>query len=779
MWLIDTSTFLLREFTRSIPPYATLSPVREDDEMPFESRENTARGFCNENDSIIHRACGQARTAGVAWLWNYAMCVDKRSSAAQSEAINSLAQIYRDCQYSIVYLADLVIEPVIYGRIGNRLPECRWFKDIWALPQIIFSRATCFFSSDWTQIGTKRSLIPLISSVFGIDEPVLENSEYLEDYSIARRMSWASQMTASRPEDFAYALLGLFNISMPVIYGEGQKAFFRLQERILSDTVDFSLLAWDDNPGPQEYIGAFAPRPAAFHRFRTGPARPLRLSGDAYRHCAGITMETSLWKSEHGLLFLPLLSDDGTTCYIPLARWDGFHVRKASRVEWNLSGPVCADRARICLKRHVSAHMSRKISTHEGIISKESVHNLPLLGNISTSRESRCSNVDYISKAETCSIAPPGDLDSPLASQYYLSSVSSGVIPHKHPVAWTTRDRSSYEGTFGANNSHAKPELVHEFTSGSHHIPEDNCHMCHSGKKGVPERSCRGGGPVRDAGNGPQQSTVVPNRSPSADVQVLDVNSITKELAEIAADRFLSRLPSQRNKRSLVSLTTKSRKRPKHSDTCEQFQDVYTSEADDGETVLINKASFFACPFYVRNNQYGECVRRHYLSSIKDVKEHVCWDHRRPKFCPVCKQEFATGKDRDAHIRLRTCRANASGTPDGITDDQEERLERAEETYKPYISEELRWFDVWDIIFPRTARPGSAFYTGEREVAVCAFRKSWRADGEQLVAEFLETKSCRSYSIPNEERTLRKIHELVEENVVGRIFDGFGDETDE
>ncbi|KAH8743139.1 hypothetical protein F5883DRAFT_441332, partial [Diaporthe sp. PMI_573] len=138
------------------------------------------------------------------------------------------------------------------------------------------------------------------------------------------------------------------------------------------------------------------------------------------------------------------------------------------------------------------------------------------------------------------------------------------------------------------------------------------------------------------------------------------------------------------------------------------------------------------------------------FTSIEDVKEHVCWDHRRPQFCPVCKEVFVSAKDRDAHIRLRACYANALSTPYGITDGQEEQLEREN---KLYMSEDSRWFVIWDIIFPRIARPSSAFYTGERDVAVCAFREFWRENGEQLVTEFLETKACQSFCIQNEERT--------------------------
>jgi hypothetical protein len=92
------------------------------------------------------------------------------------------------------------------------------------------------------------------------------------------------------------------------------------------------------------------------------------------------------------------------------------------------------------------------------------------------------------------------------------------------------------------------------------------------------------------------------------------------------------------------------------------------------------------------------------------------------------------------------------------------------------MSEDSRWFEIWDTIFPHIVRPSSAFYTGERDVAVCAFRKFWRENGEQLVTDFLKTRACQSYSMEIEETTLQTIYDLVEEDVVDRILDDSGEE---
>jgi hypothetical protein len=129
-------------------------------------------------------------------------------------------------------------------------------------------------------------------------------------------------------------------------------------------------------------------------------------------------------------------------------------------------------------------------------------------------------------------------------------------------------------------------------------------------------------------------------------------------------------------------------------------------EFGDGEMVLIKKSRVFACPFYILDNKYAKCVRRHHLHTIEEVKEHLCCNHRQPAYCPVCKKEFSSGRNRDAHIRLRACDANNSTKPEGITGEQEKQLERVD---MKSFSEDLLWFHIWDVIFPHVERPSSAF----------------------------------------------------------------------
>ncbi|KAJ4355566.1 uncharacterized protein N0V89_003584 [Didymosphaeria variabile] len=66
----------------------------------------------------------------------------------------------------------------------------------------------------------------------------------LGSVSVAERMRWASKRETTRTEDIAYCLLGIFDVNMPLLYGEGEKAFTRLQEEIMKNSDDQTIFAW-------------------------------------------------------------------------------------------------------------------------------------------------------------------------------------------------------------------------------------------------------------------------------------------------------------------------------------------------------------------------------------------------------------------------------------------------------------------------------------------------------------------------------------------------------
>jgi hypothetical protein len=127
----------------------------------------------------------------------------------------------------------------------DEISESRWFTRGWTLQELIAPKEMHFFNKDWKFIGDKRTLLPLLTQVTKIPHNVLEDSSQRTFSSVARKMSWAANRETTRVEDVAYSLLGIFEVNMPLLYGEGKRAFIRLQEEILKETSDQSILAWN------------------------------------------------------------------------------------------------------------------------------------------------------------------------------------------------------------------------------------------------------------------------------------------------------------------------------------------------------------------------------------------------------------------------------------------------------------------------------------------------------------------------------------------------------
>jgi hypothetical protein len=175
--------------------------------------------------------------------------VDKRSSAELSEAINSMFAWYRNAVVCYVYLND-----VRYGEedeVHRQLRRCVWFSRGWTLQELVAPRKLCFVDKNWTgTLGDEESLGKVLAEISGIGRQADGSSDFdsrsrLSSFSVAQRMSWASKRVCQRAEDQAYCLMGLFEVNMPLLYGEGgHKAFQRLQHEILKSTDDESLFAW-------------------------------------------------------------------------------------------------------------------------------------------------------------------------------------------------------------------------------------------------------------------------------------------------------------------------------------------------------------------------------------------------------------------------------------------------------------------------------------------------------------------------------------------------------
>ncbi|KAK5662368.1 hypothetical protein OQA88_8278 [Cercophora sp. LCS_1] len=280
MWLLNAETLQLRWVTDlSSVQYAILSHTWDGDrELSFQDIQDVATARHKPGFAKIAGTCEKARFLGLPYVWIDTCCIDKTSSAELSEAINSMWGYYSGARICLVYLSDF--EPVpheaataqgVSSAVSRQLPWCQWFTRGWTLQELIAPRTLCFFDRAWNFIHNRIDLADLLFRITGIDSDILTHKSSIHSIPVGRRMSWAVGRRTTRIEDRAYSLLGIFNINMPLLYGEGHKAFFRLQQHIASHYNDLSLFAWQSGPryedhggGALLFSGLFAPTPDQF-----------------------------------------------------------------------------------------------------------------------------------------------------------------------------------------------------------------------------------------------------------------------------------------------------------------------------------------------------------------------------------------------------------------------------------------------------------------------------------------------------------------------------------
>ncbi|KAL8833671.1 MAG: hypothetical protein Q9176_007872 [Flavoplaca citrina] len=122
--------------------------------------------------------------------------------------------------------------------------ESAWFERGWTLQELLAPRSMEFYDGDWNFMGTKKNLADLLHERTGIAEEYLTGASNFKAASVATKLSWMAGRTTTAVEDIAYSMLGLLNISMDIRYGEGVKAFMRLQTTLMESSTDESLFAW-------------------------------------------------------------------------------------------------------------------------------------------------------------------------------------------------------------------------------------------------------------------------------------------------------------------------------------------------------------------------------------------------------------------------------------------------------------------------------------------------------------------------------------------------------
>jgi hypothetical protein len=229
--------FSLADFFDDVPEYAILSHRWGAEEVTFKDLMD-GTGKSKAGYGKIQFCGEQARRDGLQYFWVDTCCIDKSNNTELAEAINCMFRWYQGATKCYVYLSDVSRPPFDIDDKSNELPweatfrKSRWFTRGWTLQELIAPASVEFFSKEGELLGNKASLERHICEITGIPVKALRRGS-LSDFSVTERMSWSEKRETTRREDIAYSLLGIFDINMPLIYGEGrEKALKRLREEI-------------------------------------------------------------------------------------------------------------------------------------------------------------------------------------------------------------------------------------------------------------------------------------------------------------------------------------------------------------------------------------------------------------------------------------------------------------------------------------------------------------------------------------------------------------------
>jgi hypothetical protein len=237
MRLLNTNTLTLTDFQGTPPEYAILSHTWGNGEVTFADFTDTSH--TKPGWDKIFKCTKLCRHEGWQWVWIDTCCIDKSSSSELSEAINSMFAWYQKASICYAFLSDVTSKR--REQRQGQFAESRWFTRGWTLQELIAPAYLIFLDSEWTEIGTRAYLSSIIEDATGISSSDMAN---FRGRSVAKKMSWAARRKTTRIEDQAYCLMGIFDINMPLLYGEGEKAFLRLEYEILRTSDDESIFAW-------------------------------------------------------------------------------------------------------------------------------------------------------------------------------------------------------------------------------------------------------------------------------------------------------------------------------------------------------------------------------------------------------------------------------------------------------------------------------------------------------------------------------------------------------
>lgn len=220
------------------PPYAILSHTWTDGQEITYDELLAGTGTDKRGYAKIRFCSERAAADGLDYFWIDTCCINKGMSDELSTAINSMFRWYQRAVKCYVYLTDVSVPeevsdaeafPISWEQAFRR---SRWFRRGWTLQELLAPASVQFFSQDGKRLGNRVSLEQQIHQITEIPIEALRGQQ-LTEFDVKERLRWATGRTTTKKEDKVYCLLGIFEVFLPLIYGEGENnAMSRLIDEI-------------------------------------------------------------------------------------------------------------------------------------------------------------------------------------------------------------------------------------------------------------------------------------------------------------------------------------------------------------------------------------------------------------------------------------------------------------------------------------------------------------------------------------------------------------------
>ena len=202
--------------------------------------------------SKLQSFCKLVCTLRFQWAWSDTCCVNQLDRGVQQESLVAMFRWYRGASLTVVHLLGVLSESQEFDLLWRSV----WNTRGWTYQEYIASQVVQFYTEDWKPylgldiFNHKESPAILSEMEQAMNFATQELATLRPGLDRAReKLYLASMRQTTREEDVAYSLFGVFNVAIPALYGEGDRAVGRFLENILTGSGDVTILAWTGRAG--------------------------------------------------------------------------------------------------------------------------------------------------------------------------------------------------------------------------------------------------------------------------------------------------------------------------------------------------------------------------------------------------------------------------------------------------------------------------------------------------------------------------------------------------